>query len=67
MKLTMISSIAPKVRTIASVFIEPVADGQFVIVHADGSKDIRHFKTQKEAIDHAKSQGHHPLVARAGT
>ena len=48
----------------ANVFIEPVDDGHFIIEHADGAKDSRHFKTQKEAIDHAKSQGHHPLVAR---
>jgi hypothetical protein len=27
---------------------------------------LKVFKTQKEAIDWAKSEGHHPLVARVG-
>ncbi len=48
----------------ANVFVEPVPDGHFIIEFADGTKHSKHFQTQREAIDHAKSMGHHPLVAR---
>lgn len=48
----------------ANVFIELAGDGHYVIEHADGSKHSSHFPTQQAAIDEAKKQGHHPLVAR---
>ena len=50
----------------ANVFIEPKGD-QYVIEHADGKPPQGPFATQKEAIDAAKADGHHPLVARVRT
>jgi hypothetical protein len=46
-----------------NVFIEPKGD-KYQIEHADGKPAQGPYDTQKEAIDAAKSAGHHPLVAR---
>ena len=55
----------------ANVYIEPRPKGRqegspiddYVVEdHADNV--LKTFKTQKEAIDWAKKEGHHPLVAR---
>jgi len=51
-------------ETMANVFIEPAPDGHFIIEHENGSKHTQHYPTQQAAIDHAKSMGYHPLVAR---
>ena len=55
----------------ANVYIEPRpkgrADGSPIddFVVEDGADQVlKIFSTQKEAIDWAKQQGHHPLVAR---
>jgi hypothetical protein len=55
----------------ANVYVEPRPKGRpegsriddYVVVdHADHV--LGTFKTQREAIDWAKAEGHHPLVAR---
>ena len=47
-----------------NVFVEPTADGKYQIEFADHTPSKGPFKTQEEAIQEAKRQGHHPLVAR---
>jgi hypothetical protein len=47
-----------------NVFIDPAPDGHFFIEHENGTRHVPHFPTQQAAIDHAKSMGYHPLVAR---
>ena len=46
-----------------NVYVEPDGD-KFQIEFADHAAPIKGFKTQKDAIDKAKSMGHSPLVAR---
>ena len=46
-----------------NAFVEPTKSGEFQIEFAD-KPAVGPFKTQKEAIDEARKQGHHPLVAR---
>jgi len=57
--------------TAANVYIEPRPKGRprgspidDYVVEDGADKVLKTFKTQKEAIDWAKRQGHHPLVAR---
>jgi hypothetical protein len=61
----------PRKSTAANVYIEARPKGRprgspiddYVV--EDGADNVlKTFKTQKEAIDWAKKQGHHPLVAR---
>ena len=56
-----------------NVYVEPRPKGRpegtaiddYVLEHANGARvDQVAYKTQKAAIDAAKAQGHHPLVAR---
>jgi len=48
----------------ANVFVEPAKGGGYQIEFADGSPAKTGFKTQDDAIQQAKKDGHHPLVAR---
>jgi hypothetical protein len=55
----------------ANVYIEPRPKGRQegtpiddYVVEDGADKVLKTFNTQKEAIDWAKKQGHHPLVAR---
>lgn len=55
----------------ANVYIEPRPKGRHeggsiddYVVEDGADKVLKTFNTQKEAIDWAKKQGHHPLVAR---
>jgi len=57
--------------TVANVYIEPRPKGRpegtpidDYVVEDGGDHVLKTFNTQKEAIDWAKRQGHHPLVAR---
>ena len=47
-----------------NVFVEPTPDGQYQVEFADGRKAVGPFPTQQAAIEQAKKDGHHPLVAR---
>jgi hypothetical protein len=55
----------------ANVFVEARPKGrpegsaiQDYVVEEKGDRVLGTFSTQREAIDWAKAQGHHPLVAR---
>jgi hypothetical protein len=55
----------------ANVYIEPRPKGRAegspisdYVVEDGADRVLKTFSTQKEAIDWAKQQGHHPLVAR---
>ena len=55
----------------ANVYIEPRPKGRpegspidDFVVEDGAARVLKTFKTQKEAIEWAKEQGHHPLVAR---
>lgn len=55
----------------ANVYVEPRPKGrpegspiQDYVVEDGTDKVLKTFSTQKEAIDWAKKEGHHPLVAR---
>ena len=54
-----------------NVYIEPRPKGRHegtaiedYVVEDHNDHVLKTFKTQKEAIDWAKTEGHHPLVAR---
>ena len=53
-----------KEQQMPNVFVEPTKEGQYQIEFAEGRAPIGPFATQQEAIDRAKTEGHHPLVAR---
>lgn len=55
----------------ANVYVEPRPKGrpegspiQDYVVEDGADNVLKTFSTQKEAIDWAKKEGHHPLVAR---
>jgi hypothetical protein len=55
----------------ANVYVEPRPKGrpqgstiEDYVVEDGADQVLKTFTTQKEAIDWAKQQGHHPLVAR---
>ncbi len=47
-----------------NVFVEPDKGGGYQIEFTDGSPAKGGFKTQEEAIEQARKDGHRPLVAR---
>jgi hypothetical protein len=47
-----------------NVFTEPSKDGGYQIETPGAGKPHGGFKTQEQAIEEAKRQGRHPLVAR---
>lgn len=51
----------------ANVFVEPSPEGGYQIEFADGTAPIAGFATQQAAIEEARKDGHHPLVARVRT
>lgn len=49
----------------SNVFVEPTQDGQYQIEFAGSEQaTMGPYPTQQAAIDQARKDGHHPLVAR---
>lgn len=50
-----------------NVFVEPAESGGYQIEFSNGTAPLTGFKTQEEAIQQARKDGHQPLVARVRT